>query len=292
MNTTTEKTALVPFLFDESTVRTTVLEGQPWFVGKDVCAALGIRNNRDALEGLDDDEKGVATTDTPGGKQNLGVVNESGLYALIFRSRKEEARRFRKWVTSEVLPAIRKRGYYDPRQEKVLSFVRDLLAAGLSPRDAAMLARNEFPAITPAQQRKADFPLPQPGQQEAPLPIGQLDMILLLTHIVDTATGPSSVIEHRFDALVTAARSQCLFPWLIKGQPAIRDGKETFVLSPEPRRTFSHLILTFTGRIFTLEDGRRVQFSTRGKNRGRWYQVILQGKDTAPIPFRRTVTTP
>lgn len=84
----------------------------PWFVAKDVCAALGIANYRDAVSSLEEDEKGVALTDTLGGAQEMATVNESGLYALIFRSRKEQARVFRKWVTSEVLPQIRKAGRY------------------------------------------------------------------------------------------------------------------------------------------------------------------------------------
>ena len=93
-------------------VRVVGTPDQPWFVAKDVCAALGIANYRDAVESLDDDEKGVALTDTLGGAQEMVTVNESGLYALIFRSRKDQARLFRKWVTSEVLPVYRKTGQY------------------------------------------------------------------------------------------------------------------------------------------------------------------------------------
>ncbi len=86
--------------------------GDPWFLAKDVCAILEITNRSDALARLDEDEKGVATTDTLGGPQIVGTVNESGLYSLIMTSRKPEAKRFKKWVTSEVLPAIRKTGGY------------------------------------------------------------------------------------------------------------------------------------------------------------------------------------
>ena len=105
---------VTPFLFEnEALVRVvTGTDGLPWFVAADVCRALGIRNNRDAVENLDEDEKGVANTDTPGGNQDLLTVSESGLYALIFRSRKPEAVRFRKWVTGEVLPSIRRTGSY------------------------------------------------------------------------------------------------------------------------------------------------------------------------------------
>ena len=102
----------VEFTFDESLVRTVIKDGEAWFVAKDVCEILGIANPRDAIADFDDDEKGVVTTDTPGGPQNLNAINESGLYNLIFTSRKPEAKRFRKWVTSEVLHAIRQTGRY------------------------------------------------------------------------------------------------------------------------------------------------------------------------------------
>lgn len=97
-----------------------------WFVAKDVCDVLGIANSRDAVSRLDDDEKGVATADTLGGSQGLATINESGLYALILTSRKPEAKRFRKWITSDVIPKIRQTGSYSlPGQAKgIPSFVR------------------------------------------------------------------------------------------------------------------------------------------------------------------------
>lgn len=83
---------------------------EPWFVAADVCSALTIANSRDAISKLDDDEKGVVNAGTPGGKRELSIINESGLYALILTSRKPEAKKFKKWVTSEVLPALRRTG--------------------------------------------------------------------------------------------------------------------------------------------------------------------------------------
>ena len=85
---------------------------EPWFVAKDVCAALGLGNSRQALARLDDDEKGVISTDTPGGEQQMQAVNEAGLYVLVLSSRKPEARAFKRWVTHEVLPALRRDGGY------------------------------------------------------------------------------------------------------------------------------------------------------------------------------------
>lgn len=87
-------------------------DGEPWFVAKDVCDALGIANSRDAIARLDDDEKGVGLTDTLGGSQEMATVNESGFYNLVLRSRKPEARAFKRWVTHEVIPAIRRTGGY------------------------------------------------------------------------------------------------------------------------------------------------------------------------------------
>lgn len=116
-----ENSQVVPFCFDGNEVRVTNLEGNPWFVAKDVCAVLGISQHRDALSRLDDDERGSVLLDTLGGKQDLSVISESGLYSLIFRSRKMAAKRFRKWVTSEVLPSIRKTGSYDIKSKKEVS---------------------------------------------------------------------------------------------------------------------------------------------------------------------------
>lgn len=106
-------TDVMKFEFQSKVVRTVTDEhGEPWFIAKDVCDILEISNARDAIASLEEDEKGVALTDTLGGKQKMTTVSESGLYALIFKSRKKEAKKFRKWITSEVIPAIRKTGGY------------------------------------------------------------------------------------------------------------------------------------------------------------------------------------
>jgi prophage antirepressor-like protein len=111
---------VVPFNFNGLAVRTLSQNNIPWFVANDVCEVLAIANSRDAVSRLDDDEKGVAFTDTLGGSQKTTIINESGLYALILRSNKPNAKAFRKWVTSEVLPAIRQTGKYDARAELTL----------------------------------------------------------------------------------------------------------------------------------------------------------------------------
>lgn len=104
------------FEYKNSKVRTVDMDGEAWFVLKDVCAVLGISNNRMAADRLDDDEKGVSLIDTLGGKQEMVIVNESGLYHVILRSDKPEAAPFRRWVTNDVLPAIRKTGSYNAPQ--------------------------------------------------------------------------------------------------------------------------------------------------------------------------------
>ena len=86
-------------------VRVEIINNETWFVAKDVCNALNISNNRDAMNGLDDDEKLKSVIPVLGQNRRVWFVNESGLYNLIFKSRKPEARAFRKWVTRDVLPA-------------------------------------------------------------------------------------------------------------------------------------------------------------------------------------------
>ena len=106
-------TELIPFDFEGRPVRVvTDAQGEPWFVAADVCAALHLPETHKAVARLDDDEKARNSIPTPGGEQEMTVVNEPGLYSLVLGSRKPEAKRFKRWVTHEVLPAIRKTGRY------------------------------------------------------------------------------------------------------------------------------------------------------------------------------------
>lgn len=105
--------AVTNFAFEEMLVRVIEREGEPWFVANDVCRVLDLRNPRQVISRLDDDERDdVHITDVIGREQGTSIINESGLYSLILTSRKPEAKKFKKWVTSEVLPAIRKTGSY------------------------------------------------------------------------------------------------------------------------------------------------------------------------------------
>lgn len=100
------------FNYGEIPVRTVMIDGEPWWVLADVCRVLDIERADSAARRLDHDEKGTHLVSTPGGNQNMTIINESGLYKVILRSDKPEAKAFTRWVTHEVLPAIRKTGNY------------------------------------------------------------------------------------------------------------------------------------------------------------------------------------
>lgn len=117
------------FNYQSNEVRTVEMGGEPWFVLKDVCNILGISKYRDTAARLDADERGSVEVDTLGGTQQVIAVNESGLYHVILRSDKPEAAPFRKWVTSEVLPSIRKNGGYIAGQEQLTP--QELMAKAL-----------------------------------------------------------------------------------------------------------------------------------------------------------------
>ena len=113
LSLTTSASEVTVFENDQfGSIRTIIRDGEPWFVGADVCRALELDDTHKAVERLDDDEKGRSSIPTPGGAQELLVVNEPGLYALVLGSRKPEAKAFRRWITHEVIPTIRKHGGY------------------------------------------------------------------------------------------------------------------------------------------------------------------------------------
>jgi len=151
---TTQSPPIFQFQFGDYNVRVVMIDGAPWWIAADTCGVLEIKNPRSSLALLDADEKGVHTVDTPGGKQELTVINEPGLYTLILRSRKPEAKTFKRWVTHEVLPAIRKTGRYavadsyppmslDPMT--VIRAAEEAAATVLGPRASQAVAR-EFGA--------------------------------------------------------------------------------------------------------------------------------------------------
>ena len=134
-----------------ASVRMQMIKDEPWFMAKDVCEILGLNNVSQALTQLDADEKhGIITNDVTGRNQEIRFVNESGMYALIFQSRKPQARAFRKWVTGEVLPSLRKYGYYvdpeaqltDEQREELERVMMGRMRRYLSRRDYIQVARS------------------------------------------------------------------------------------------------------------------------------------------------------
>ena len=145
-NANTSNTSNQVFNFGDHEVRTLIKEGEPWFVAKDVCSVLELTNNRDAVSRLDCEDKSevsIADTSSNGVTQSrtLTIINESGLYSLILTSRKPEAKAFKKWVTSEVLPSIRKQGKYEVKPTVPQSYSQALLEAG---RLAAIVEQQEL----------------------------------------------------------------------------------------------------------------------------------------------------
>lgn len=175
----TTQSKLSTFNFENSVIRVIAVNGEPWFVAKDLCDTLGIVNSRDALSKLDDDEKttvGLTDTQAGHGAQSISLVSESGMYTLILRCREAVKKgsvphRFRKWVTAEVLPQIRKTGQYSQNTQPSLPLAtaEKFIDIRISESDIRELAWIWF-----AGQQMADFisnlirPLELLGSNDAP----------------------------------------------------------------------------------------------------------------------------
>lgn len=123
-------------------VRVIERDGDPWFVAKDVCDALGLSDTSKACERLDYDEKGTNTIRTLGGMQEMTIVSEPGLYSLVLRSNKPEAKAFKRWITHDVIPSIRKTGAYQIAPKDYASALR-ALAAEVEQKELALAQRDE-----------------------------------------------------------------------------------------------------------------------------------------------------
>ena len=149
------------FKYQTNEIRIVEMNGEPWFVLKDVCAVLGMDSTqlKKVADRLEEDEKGRTQITTPGGKQESWVINESGLYNVILRSDKPEAKPFRKWVTSEVLPSIRKNGGYIAGQEELSP--QELMAKALLMAQKVLNDREtrikELTAQNQIMQPKAEY---------------------------------------------------------------------------------------------------------------------------------------
>lgn len=140
--------SIIPYTFPETgtPVRVVTLDGEPWWVAKDVCDAIGISKHRDAIAQLDQDERASMAVDTPGGRQQMTVIAEPGLYALMLISRSPKVQTFRRWVTHEVLPSIRRTGGY----------MAPVVAAP-SPRELAALVIAEADRADAAEAKVAEL---------------------------------------------------------------------------------------------------------------------------------------
>jgi Prophage antirepressor len=139
-------TDLQRFEFDETMVRTVDVDGQPWFVARDIATILGHASAKDAVRGLDDDQKGRHVVPTLGGSQEQTIISESGLYSVILRSRVPQAKPFRRWVTDEVLPSIRRTGTYTT-QQTIQATGSDLLALAVLEAQRMIEEKDEQLAI-------------------------------------------------------------------------------------------------------------------------------------------------
>lgn len=156
---------------DFGDIRIVERDGEPWFVGKDIAQALGYKNPRQALAtNVDTEDRGVHSVDTPSGTQEMTIINESGVYSLIFSSKLERAQQFKRWVTAEVLPSIRKTGaYMTPAAEQKLDIILEEFQK-LADRVTALedVATDPFAFPVPA------LPAPPPkGADPAPSPPGR-----------------------------------------------------------------------------------------------------------------------
>ena len=167
-------TEVAPFTFPATgqDVRTVTRDGEPWFIAADVCAVLGLARQQDSTRHLDDDEKGECSVDTPSGRQQMVIVNEPGLYSLILRSRRLEAKAFKRWITHDVLPAIRKTGSYSvatshPLPRTFSEALREL-ADAVEQRDAAQERITELEPAADAWEKlaeaKGDYSLREAAQ--------------------------------------------------------------------------------------------------------------------------------
>lgn len=143
------------FTYNDHEVRTVERDGEPWWVLADVCNALGLSQPSRVASRLDEDEKGVTKTHTPGGEQELTIINEPGLYTVILRSNKPEAKPFKRWITHDVLPAIRKTGQYatDGQASTVEQLAQEVRKLG-EKIDAMAAQRAALPKTTSADDQK------------------------------------------------------------------------------------------------------------------------------------------
>lgn len=153
-------TELKPFRFPHTgtEIRSLIVDGQPWFVGRDICAVLGLSNPAATMaKVLDEDERGVALVYTPGGDQRVSIVNEPGMYSLVLRSRRPEAKAFKKWITWDVIPQLRQTGSYSLTTPNVPRSLPEALRAYANEIEAHERTKSELAAARPLAEAYQDL---------------------------------------------------------------------------------------------------------------------------------------
>lgn len=150
---------IIPFEYESTNLRTLAINGDPWFMAKDACTILGLGNVGQAILNLDEDEKSSITiNDGTPGNPNKAIISESGLYSLILRSRKPEARKFKRWITHEVIPSIRKHGMYaTPQAAEAMLNDPDMMIRVLEEIKAERAKRAELEAARELDAPKVLF---------------------------------------------------------------------------------------------------------------------------------------
>ena len=227
-------------------IRTTMVDGDPWFVAADVCQALGLTNPRDAISILDDDERNtVGISDGIRGNPNVNIISEAGLYTLIFRSRKKAAKEFKRWVTHEVLPSIRKTGVYAVNQPEPQDTMQ-ILAALSHPdqieavlKQLAALQHRNFLLESEVERYRKDaelYPVHPPHEIHLDLRAAAYEIGCPRSILVDYCLSHRFLFRDEQGELVPYYNKQAIFV------TERRDKELTILVTPEGRRVFKTLI--------------------------------------------------
>lgn len=215
--------AIQVFNFHGADVRATTIDGEPWFVGKDIAERLGYERTADAIRAhVEEEDKGVCEMPTPGGKQSMTVINESGMYSLILSSKLPAAKEFKHWVTSEVLPALRKTGTYTVKRGRVI----DPAEMELKKK---RLAIQEMNAAT--RQAKLAYNLIK-GDKVA---ITNDSKLILVREIIKTLTGADypQLLPDSFEPLYSASDVAKAIGGSITNRKVMKEARKYSIVPPE-----------------------------------------------------------
>lgn len=218
--------SVVPFDFDGVNIRTFTRDDQPWFVASDVCQALGLTNPTTALLTLDDDERAKFNL----GRQGMtNIISESGLYSLVLGSRKPEAKRFKKWVTSEVLPAIRRNGQYQAawynKRHAIASTSKVLSGMLQEVRNAIGKATKDHHYMNEHKLINSLLTGEYKGMDREKLSLYQMDFLAHFEIRNTILIGLGMDYQHRKEALISEAND-----WKLANKPSVEPDQSTRML--------------------------------------------------------------